>query len=60
VQTIRNISGLLRPSILDDLGLVPALQYQLEDFMRRSGIASDFVEENVAEQLPDAMKTWSY
>ena len=60
VQTIRNISGLLRPSILDDLGLVPALQYQLEDFMRRSGIASDFVEENVAEQLPDALKTCVY
>ena len=39
VQSIRNISGLLRPALLDDLGLVPALQFQLEDFLRRSGIA---------------------
>jgi signal transduction histidine kinase len=27
VQSIRNISGLLRPALLDDLGLVPALQF---------------------------------
>src|SRR5262249_36985396 len=33
VQTIRNITGMLRPTLLDDLGLVPALQFQLEDFL---------------------------
>jgi signal transduction histidine kinase len=60
VQTVRNISLLLRPALLDDLGLVPALQFQLEDFSRRSGIAAEFVEENVAEQLPDAVKTCVY
>jgi signal transduction histidine kinase len=60
VQTIRNISGLLRPPLLDDLGLVPALQFQLEDFLRRSGIACEFTEEDVAEQLPDAVKTCVY
>ena len=60
VQTIRNISLLLRPALLDDLGLVPALQFQLEDFQRRSGIACEFVEEGVAEQLPDAVKTCVY
>lgn len=60
VQTIRNISGLLRPALLDDLGLVPALQFQLEDFMARSGIAVDFTEDNVSEQLPDALKTCVY
>ena len=60
VQSIRNISGLLRPALLDDLGLVPALQFQLEDFLRRSGIACEFAEEDVAEQLPDALKTCVY
>jgi signal transduction histidine kinase len=60
VQSIRNISGLLRPALLDDLGLVPALQFQLEDFLRRSGIACTFAEEDVAEQLPDAVKTCVY
>jgi signal transduction histidine kinase len=60
VQTIRNISLLLRPALLDDLGLVPALQFQLEDFLRRSGIAAEFVEESVADHLPDSVKTCVY
>lgn len=59
-QTIRNISLLLRPTLLDDLGLAPALQFQLEDFLRRSGIGCDFVEEGVSDQLPDAVKTCVY
>lgn len=60
VQTVRNISVLLRPSLLDDLGLVPALQFQLEDFLRRNGITCEFVEEGVADQLPDEIKTCVY
>jgi signal transduction histidine kinase len=60
VQTARNISGLLRPALLDDLGLVPALQFQLEDFLRRNSIACEFVEEGVADRLPDAAKTCVY
>lgn len=60
VQTIRDISVLLRPTLLDDLGLVPALQFQIEHFQRRSGIACEFVEENVADQFSDATKTCVY
>jgi len=60
VQTVRNISVLLRPALLDDLGLVPALQFQLEDFLRRSGIACEFVERDVADRLPDHVKTCVY
>ncbi|HKA00391.1 MAG TPA: sensor histidine kinase, partial [Candidatus Solibacter sp.] len=60
VQTIRNITGMLRPTLLDDLGLVPALQFQLEDFLRRSGIQCEFVENAVADQLPDPVKTCVY
>jgi signal transduction histidine kinase len=60
VQTVRNISVLLRPAMLDDLGLVPALLFQLEEFMRRSGIECEFVEEGVADQLPDMVKTCVY
>lgn len=60
VQTIRHITLLLRPALLDDLGLVPALQFQLEDFSRRAGIACEFEEENVPENLPDSVKTCVY
>ncbi len=60
VQTIRDISVMLRPAMLDDLGLTPALQFQLDGFLRRSGIECDFVEEGVADQLTDAVKTCVY
>jgi signal transduction histidine kinase len=60
VQTIRDISLLLRPALLDDLGLAPALQFQLEGFLRRSGITCEFSEEGVSEDLPDSVKTCVY
>jgi signal transduction histidine kinase len=60
VQSIRHISLVLRPALLDDLGLSPALQFQLEEFLRRSGIVCDYVEEGVSDELPDAVKTCVY
>ncbi len=57
VQTVRNISLLLRPALLDDLGLVPALQWLLEDFERRSGVSCEFSENGVEDGLPDSVKT---
>ncbi|HWQ56708.1 MAG TPA: sensor histidine kinase [Bryobacteraceae bacterium] len=60
VQTVRDISLLLRPSLLDDLGLVPALQWHLEDFTRRSGVACEFQEAELPQDLPDAVKTCVY
>jgi signal transduction histidine kinase len=60
VQNVRDISLLLRPALLDDLGLTPALQFQLEHFLRRSGIACEFTEDAVAEDLPDHVKTCVY
>ena len=60
VRSIRNISGLLRPAMLDDLGLVPALQFQLEEFLRRSTIDCELTEDGVEDRLPDAVKTCVY
>jgi PAS domain S-box-containing protein len=42
VKTVRRIATELRPSILDDLGLVPAMEWQSEEFEKRSGIHTDF------------------
>ena len=36
VQTVRNIALLLRPSMLDDLGLIAALEWQGREVSRRS------------------------
>ncbi len=42
VQTVRRISTELRPRILDDFGLVPALEWQAEEFSKKTGIACRF------------------
>lgn len=60
VQSVRDISLLLRPALLDDLGLSPALQWLLEDFERRSGVSCSFSEEGLEDQLPDSVKTCVY
>jgi two-component system, NarL family, sensor histidine kinase UhpB len=38
IQTVRRIATELRPGILDDLGLVPALEWQAQEFQQRTGI----------------------
>lgn len=60
VRTVRDISLLLRPSLLDDLGLSPALQSLAEDFTRRTNTPCELYEEGVQESLPDVVKTCVY
>ncbi|MEO6545391.1 MAG: PAS domain-containing protein [Nitrospiraceae bacterium] len=38
IQLVRKVASSLRPSILDDFGLVPALQWQAREFEARAGI----------------------
>jgi PAS domain S-box-containing protein len=38
IQNVRRIAMELRPSILDDVGLVATLEWQLKDFEKRTGI----------------------
>jgi signal transduction histidine kinase len=60
VRAVRNISVLLRPSMLDDLGLGPALQWLTDDFQRRTGVPCAYTEENLEASLPDALNTCVY
>jgi signal transduction histidine kinase len=60
MRTVRNIMLLLRPSMLDDLGLGPALQWQTEDFQRRTGVTCHYAEQGLDDNLPDALKTCVY
>jgi PAS domain S-box-containing protein len=45
IKLVRKISSELRPGILDDLGLVAAMEWQLNDFKKRTGIACEFSSE---------------
>jgi signal transduction histidine kinase len=40
IQMVRRIATELRPGLLDDLGLVAALEWQAQDFSQRTGIES--------------------
>jgi len=42
IQTVRRISTELRPGVLDDLGLVSAIEWQAHDFQDRTRIKCDF------------------
>lgn len=60
VNSIRDISLLLRPSMLDDLGLIPALEWQARETSRRTGIDVRVSAEGVDESLPDPLRTCVY
>ncbi|HSN61132.1 MAG TPA: PAS domain-containing sensor histidine kinase [Ferruginibacter sp.] len=55
VKTVRRIATELRPSILDDLGLLAAMEWQSEEFEKRSEIScvfsSNVTEANVSPDL---------
>jgi signal transduction histidine kinase len=42
IKTVRRIATELRPGILDDLGLVPAIEWQAEEFEKRFSIPTHF------------------
>jgi signal transduction histidine kinase len=60
VNEVRNMTLLLRPSMLDDLGLVAALEWQAREVSRRTGIVIDTVDEGVSYTLPDEHRTCVY
>jgi signal transduction histidine kinase len=60
VKSIRNLALLLRPPMLDDLGLVPALEWQGREISRRGDMEVDVHSEGVSEQLPDDVKVCVY
>jgi len=60
VVAVRNMALLLRPSMLDDLGLVPALQWQAREVSKRTGVRVKVAAEGVSEDLPEEHKTCVY
>ncbi len=60
VQVIRNMTLLLRPSMLDDFGLVPALEWQAREVSKRTGLRVHVAAEESASELPDELRTCIY
>jgi signal transduction histidine kinase len=59
-QEVRNIALLLRPSMLDDLGLVAALEWQGREVSRRSDIEVDVQSDIASDDLPDEYRICIY
>src|SRR5437867_3250802 len=57
---VRDLSNLLRPSVLDDLGLLPALRGLVEDFTRRTRIEASLECLGAVPALPSEVQVALY
>jgi signal transduction histidine kinase len=59
MNEIRNMALLLRPSMLDDFGLLPALEWQAREIGKRTGLRVQ-VSSDLSGELPEEHKTCVY
>ncbi|MGH9640359.1 MAG: sensor histidine kinase, partial [Bryobacteraceae bacterium] len=60
IHDVRELSQLLRPTILDDFGLDAALRSLAEGFSQRTGIDAKYTSEIGSRRLPDETETNLY
>jgi len=60
IAEMRELSQGLRPSALDDYGLLPSLDSQVKTFTERHGIVATFSAAGVPERLPADIETAVY
>ena len=60
LRAIRNLSIDLRPSALDDLGLLPALRWYIKEYQQKCSIEVDFYALGFKERLPAEVETALY
>lgn len=60
VRTVRDLALGLRPSMLDDFGLQPALEWHVRDFTRRYSLAVDLNVSGDLAGLPEPYATCVY
>ena len=60
LRAIRSLSIDLRPSALDDLGLLPALRWYVKEYSQKCSIEVEFHASGFKERLPSEMETALY
>jgi signal transduction histidine kinase len=60
LNVVRDLALLLRPSMLDDFGLVPALNWHVREMSKRTGLNVRISADPASGDLPDEHKTCIY
>jgi PAS domain S-box-containing protein len=61
MKQVRNLSLELRPAMLDDLGLMPALTWHMQRYMTQTGIQVDMKAKGLeGKRFPPAIETAAY
>lgn len=60
LRTVRNLAMVLRPSMLDDLGLSPALRWQAKEFTLRSDVPVELSIVGDVDAVSDDLRTCVY
>ncbi|HEY4385309.1 MAG TPA: sensor histidine kinase [Ktedonobacteraceae bacterium] len=60
LRAIRNLSTDLRPSALDDLGLIPALRWYIKEYQQKFSLDVSFQTSGFKERLPTTLETALY
>jgi signal transduction histidine kinase len=60
VRVVRNMALLLRPSMLDDLGLIPALRWQAREMSKRTLMDVSVATDLTTDNFPEHHKTCLY
>jgi signal transduction histidine kinase len=57
LQELRDLIGNLRPSVLDDLGLIPALKTHIQAFEARTAVSVEFIRHGRHQRVRTDMET---
>jgi len=60
VEIVHRFARELRPTVLDDLGLIPALQSFIREFAKRTKLRVEFTASDEIEQLDNTQRTVIY
>lgn len=60
LKIVRDLAMGLRPSMLDDAGLVPALRWQIREFSKQVGVPVDLQIDGSLDKLPENVSTCVY
>lgn len=60
LHTVRDLSRLLHPALLDDLGLPAAVEAYIRDFRKRNNLVVELLQERMERRLPQETEAAAY